>query len=241
MTALKEKKRPDVPLGDGPRRLGVPVQVNLLPPEVSAARGLRRIKVWLGIALVVVVVLIGAGYALAVVSHGLAVVRLADAQSETTRLRAEEATYAEVPRVLGEISDVRKAREVAMSTEVRWKPYVDAVTAVLPMGVSLDSYTVLAPSPSDVLPGRVDPLAGNAIGSITFSARSISVPDAAALIDALESVPGFADARVPSTTFVEGQEGADGYWQVTGSVQLTDDVFAHRFVTTAEPTDTQEQ
>ena len=45
-------------------QLGAPSlpQVNLLPPEIKAARNLSRIKGWLGVALLMTLVLAALGY-----------------------------------------------------------------------------------------------------------------------------------------------------------------------------------
>ena len=103
MTALADpprtKKGPQTVLG------GLP-QVNLLPPEVRAARGLRNLKRWLAMALVLVLVLCAAVFALAKFTKMAADDDLASAQSETQRLQKEQQKYAEVPRVLSALQNV---------------------------------------------------------------------------------------------------------------------------------------
>jgi Tfp pilus assembly protein PilN len=212
---------------------GLP-QVNLLPPEVRAARSLGVLKRWLAIALVLVLALIGLGYGAAYLATQSAEDELAEAQAETTRLQSEEAKYAEVPQVLGAIDSTETARLLGMSSEIRWKTYLDAVTAVLPGGVSIDQFTMTGPA-LDAAAAPItatDPLQQPSIGSISFQGQSRTVPDTAAWVDALASVPGFVDPWVSSVSVTE-EDGAV-YYSVTSTVQLTDQTLANRFVPTEE-------
>lgn len=224
--AQKGQKAPSAPAR--PR-----MQVNLLPPEVTAARTLRRVKVWLLVAVGVVVAGLVLLLLLALQTERIAQDRLAQAQERTVALQREAARYAEVPQVLGQIEDVEQARDVGMSTEVRWRTQVDALTAVLPSTMSLENYSLVAPAPQDALPSPADALQRPAVASIAFDARSLTVPDTAALMDALEAVPGFQDVRVTTVGRTAGENGTV-YYQVAGSVQLTDRTFAHRFTETEE-------
>jgi Tfp pilus assembly protein PilN len=212
---------------------GLP-QVNLLPPEVRAARSLGVLKRWLAIALVLVLALVGLGYGAAYLATQSAEDELAEAQAETTRLQSEEAKYAEVPQVLGAIDSTEVARLLGMSSEIQWKTYLDAVTAVLPVGVSIDQFTMTGPA-LDAAASPVtatDPLQRPSIGSISFQGRSRAVPDTSAWLDALASVPGFADPWVSSVSVTE--EDGSVYYSVTSTVQLTEQTLANRFVPTEE-------
>lgn len=232
MTALEERSpAQQAPKTKGKAASAVPevMQVNLLPPEVTAARTLQRVKLWLLAAVGLVLVALLAVFAMALLAERGAEDRLATAQDRTAQLQREAAQYAEVPRVLGEIADVEEAREIGMSTEIRWQPYVDAIAAVLPSTMSVASYTVNGPAPQDALPSPGDALQRPSVGSIAFDALSRTVPDTAQLMDDLEAVPGFQDVRVTSVGLVDGDDGSALY-QVAGSVQLTDATFERRFV-----------
>ena len=76
--------------------------------------------------------------------------------------------------------------------------------------------------------GRGDPLQDPSIGQILFTGRSSTTPDTAAWIDALNSVPGFADAWTSAITGT-GDEESGIHDTVASSVQLTDAAFSHRF------------
>lgn len=207
-------------------------QVNLLPPEVRAARTLRVVKRWLGISLVFVVVLLAGVFGLSLLRLGIAETELAAAQADTATLQNEEKKYAEVPAVLTALEAAETVRELGMSTEVSWKPYLDAVTAVLPAEVSLKTITYTGATPETPAATPASPLLKPSVGVLQFSGRSLTLPDTAAMIDALNSVPGFSDAWVTAAAITE----ADGtvFYEVESSVQVTDVAYAHRFVVTDE-------
>ena len=202
-------------------------QVNLLPPEVRAARGLVHTKRWLAIALGVVVILIGLFYAFALLARTSAENELVQEQEATSRLQAESAKYAEVPKVLNNLDRTERARTQGTSTEIMWKTYLDAITAVLPANVSIDAFAVSQATPWTQAQPNQDPLSPASVGTITFSARTTTLPDNAAWLDALGSVPNFANATFTSAA-VTAQTG-DPYYTVSGSVQVLEGAFAHRF------------
>lgn len=217
--------------GSGPA-LGAPTspQVNLLPPEVKAARGLVNTKRWLAIGIVIVLVLIGLVYAFAVLARSAAENELATEQAQTVRLQAEVDKYAEVPLVLSNLDRTQRALALGTSTEVMWKGYLDAITAVLPAGVSIDSFAVSQVTPWTPAPPAQDLLAAPAAGMISFTARTATLPDNAAWLDALATVPNLSNPTF-SAAAVTAQD-SDPYYAVTATVQVQPGAFALRFAPT---------
>ena len=126
-------------------------QVNLLPPEIRAARGLTRVKRWLALV-VLLALLVAAGLVLlAMMAQQSADAELAVQQQETERLMSEQARYTEVPVVLGALDRARTAREVGMSTEILWRPYLNAIAATAPEGVRIENLRYQGSTPM-VLP-----------------------------------------------------------------------------------------
>jgi Tfp pilus assembly protein PilN len=205
---------------------GLP-QVNLLPQSVRAARGLRRTKRWLGVSLVATIVLCCAVYGLVLMSAAAADSDLADAQAETARLQNEQAKYAEVPQVLNALNQAKQARELGMSTDLSWSDYLNAIQGTLPPNVSIDTYLSTAATPMTASAISPDPLQPASVGQILFTARSSTVPDSAAWIDALDSIPGLAGATTSTVASSEDEGGV--YYAVTVSVQITDKAYSHRF------------
>lgn len=214
--------------------LGAPAlpQVNLLPPEVTAARGLARIKRWL--VLVVLVALLAAVgiVALAMMAEQDANTELDREEQRTLDLRAEQAQYAEVPLVLDALRQAETARRIAMSTEVYWRPYFEAIAATAPEGVSIENVQLDSATPMQLHPPSADVLAGPAIGTITFTAQSETMPDLEAWVIALQGIPGFADPWF-SQALVGETDGVVAY-TVHATVQVTELALAERFDAVAE-------
>lgn len=236
--------------------LGAPAlpQVNLLPPEIHAARSLGRTKRWLGIGVLAVVGAIAVAYMWATFEDRNAKQELADAQRETEQLLTEQRSYAEVLDILAERNRVIVARGLSTSTEVLWSPYLDAIAEVSPDTVSITSLDYTGATPDTAAAGPADPLQGPSIGTLTFEARAATVPDMADWLDALEAVPGFADPwyTVAEHEAEEGEAevlwtelGAVGigddvqdvtFYAITFTVQVTEDALSRRWETT-EPTE----
>lgn len=202
-------------------------QVDLMPPEVRSGRKLKQTKRLLALVLAGVLVISLLGYAGALFSASAASADLTNVQQETARLTAEQAKYADVPRVLGDISQVETARRLGTSTEILWTPYVNAIRAVTPAGVSIDTLTVTAADPLHQTPAATNVLAAPSIGSIQFVAKSLTVINTSDWLDALDSVPGFGDAWFSSETVTE--TAGVTYYQVTATVQLREAALANRF------------
>ncbi|PVU81098.1 fimbrial assembly protein [Cellulomonas sp. WB94] len=225
MTAVMDRSKPK---NAGPTLIGVSLpQVNLLPPEVRAKRGLKVLKRWLGVSLLATLVLCVLAYGVSLMSAAAAQSDLVTAQDETARLQKEQQQYAEVPLVLNALANAKAARTLGMSTEVQWKNYLDAITAVMPAGVSLETITVTGATPmtAAAAPGSV--LQSASVGQIQFSGRIDTLPDTAAWIDALNAVPGFSDAWVSTTAI--GETNKVVYYTVNSTVQVTDVAYAKRF------------
>jgi len=203
-------------------------QVNLLPPGVRAKAALSRLKRVLVLVLVGVAALLALGYALAQMRLSAAQSELSDAQAETARLTQQQSQYSEAPRVLGEVNRLQQARTQGFSTEVLWTPYLGAIAAVMPPGVVLTSIQMTGATPMQAPPGPADVLQGPSVGQLAFTGRSATLIDTAGWIDALNSVPGFADAWVSNATVAADDDGVP-YYEITSTVQVTDLAYSGRF------------
>ena len=204
-------------------------QVNLLPPEVRSRRALGRTKARLALSLIVVFLLLVLAFVYATFTRSQASGHLADQQAEIARLLSEQAKYAEVPQVKGEIAREQTARTLGTSTEVMWKDYVLAIQAVTPEGVSLVDLNTNMPTPIAAVTGAEDPLMDLSVGYISFTGRADTLPDVSAWISALDSIPGFGDATVTTAAFTDDQ-GTTAY-TVSSTVQVNEVAFALRFAT----------
>lgn len=215
-------------------------QVNLLPPEIRAARALQPVKRWVAITLVVTLVVVAGAFLLGTLERSNARSALETANEETEVLLAEQRQYAEVPIVVGALDKTIRAQQVTMATEVIWSDYLGAIEAVLPEDVSIDTLAV-----NVVAPSTQAALETPALARITFTTRSLAPPDVAEWMRQIESVPGLADARVVSVDVqgdqsavardeedAEDDEAADDesrYYVASTTVLITTDALANRF------------
>lgn len=212
----------------GKGALGAPLlpQVDLLPSEIRAGRGFARTKRVL--AGVVALSLLGAGglYLFVQDRNTTADEHLATAQDTAAKLSREKAQYAEATAVLSAIDQTATARALGMATEISWRPYLDAITAVLPEDVTITMFEVVNGSPVTPIIAGVDPLSPAGVGSVVFVAHSPSLPKAADWLDALESIPGFSDATLQESR-VDALD-ADPFYEVTSTVQVGMEALAGR-------------
>lgn len=218
-------------------KLGLPdrPQVNLLPPEITTGRQVAVVKrrmVWVIVATLLVCLLAFAGAFFVRVD---AEQRHQDALAEADNLTALKRQYSPVVLVIKQIELIRKSREFVLANEVDWASYVYAIAAVLPEGVTIDTISVAAIGPGAELVPGVDELTQDAIGVISFSATSPTLPDASAWIDTLEAIPGLADANLQSAELQD--EDGNVTYQITATVQVTEAALAHRTFPDEAPTD----
>ena len=204
-------------------------RVDLLPPEIRAARHLRRVQQGLGAGVVVVLLLVSGATALAESSASTARDELAAAQARTAALQAEQAQYAEVTQVLSQLEEVESARARAMAGDVLWASYLDEISGRAPAGVWLQQLGV-ALQPTAVAGGvpaeAADPLADPAIATITVVGSGGSYEDVAAWLDGLTAVPGLSDARYSIATRAGTEERP--VVEFSSTVGVVPDALSHR-------------
>ena len=219
---------PDTELQHGVVSYTLP-RVNLLPPEIHEARKLRRTQLALGGCVAAVVAALGVGYVLAVSSAETAKEELAAEQARTSVLQAEQAKYAEVPRVLAQVDRAKAAQEKAMATDVLWYRYLNDLAASYPQEVWIDTLTAtVAGSTDSAAPTQGNnPLATPGIGTVTFTGKALTHSDVASWLDVLDSTEGFADSAYSSSarTNIAGQDVVE----FTSDVVVTGDALSHRF------------
>lgn len=209
--------------------IGAPAlpQVNLLPPEIRSRRALGRVKVRLGIALLCVVLLAAVGFVYALKSEADTARVLEQKRADVLQLQSDQAKYAEVPRIKKEIASTVEARDAAMSTEVLWVDYVQAIQAVTPPEVRIFEMSTLMPGPLTPETTSSSPLDGPSIGSVSFTGTAEVLPDLATWIDALNQVPGLQDATY-TTAELRDEEAVVAY-TIAVTVQVTSDAYSGRF------------
>jgi hypothetical protein len=207
--------------------------VNLLPPEIVEGRRVARLKR----VLVGVVVLVVAGCAGTVVWAQAGVEsaqeELDTAQTRAVALHAEQARYADVPRITGLIDTATTARQTAMSQDVLWYGFLSDLSLTTPKGVSLLSLEVALDDTSGPSTAPADVLTPTGIGHVTFSGKADHFPDVAGWLDAVGSVHGLDGSTLQTATrgdISSGTGNADGGpVTFTSTVQVTSKALTHRY------------
>ncbi len=201
----------------------VPVpQVNLLPPEVGDARKADAAKRWAVVAVVVAVVLVAVGWGVVQMGQSAATDKLNQAQSETAQLRNEQQKYAEVPQIQAQQDALRATRDTAFATNVDWATYIGGTLGVLPQGSSLEK---IVGTLSSSITGPVAPIDGldqPGVGQVTITTRSLTVPDAGALIAAINSIKGLTEARVTAVELISDSD-VGLFYRTTLTAQVNED------------------
>lgn len=203
-------------------------QVNLLPPEVRAARGLAKTKMILlgliGLTLVACAGLFGKG----MLDEQAAADELAEAKAETDRLMAEQATYAEVPLVLSELDRAESSRVLAMATEILWKPYLEWIEATTPEGARLETMHVQGATTWTGLFGPTDVLSTEAAATISITGQTATFQDIYTWERGLNEIPGVVDVVMHQSTLADGANML--VYNVTGTIRLSEDALSGRFL-----------
>ena len=206
-------------------------QVNLLPPHVRDKRKLAVVRVWLGLALLIVALLTILAAVATSWEKQSAASQLADIQAKNDVLLHDQAKYAEAPKALRALKARESARAVAMSTEALWSPYLAAISAKTPVGASIDSLTV---SQDTAWSGSNNQATGplgtpGTVGLVSLNGRAVTLDDVSSWQDGLNALPGVVDVEVSSIQVSD--DNGFVYYAVSATFRLTPEVFANQFVT----------
>ncbi len=202
---------------------GVP-RADLLPPEVKTGRKGKSLRQALAFAVVVAVIVVGAGVAWATIEAGQSQQQLEAEQARTDDLLTRQLAFAPARQMQSQVDGVKAARIVGMSTEVDWKAYLTEVKGKLPADVSINTVTLDSASPLLPYAASTVPLQGPRIATVNLLLTSPKLPTVPAWLESLSTLPGYADATPGSVTLVEG-----GSYQVSLTMHVNEEVFTHRF------------
>jgi hypothetical protein len=211
------------------------ITANLLPPEVLNARRLKVIRKMIIAALIAVVVLGGAGYAYAFFQQRSAQSQLSAEQANTSRLQAAQSKYASVVALTGTIAQIKGELATVMTGDVDATNLVNAVVSRQPAGGTITQLQLsLAAGSSQGSAASagsgasaLDNSGQAQIGSISLTGTARAMPDVAAFVNALGTVPGIVGVY-PTSQQVNGSAV-----QYTIQLALTDKLLTHRYDNTA--------
>jgi len=197
---------------------GVP-RADLLPPEIKQDKvaGRQRSNLIAGLVLVVFLVVVAYG-----ISTFLAIganASLEAAQKRSSDLLAEQAEYSEVRELQAQLSAAQASLLVASAPEVDWSPFLADFYATLPAGSIIKNVTVTPPGTVAV----TSPLYDGGIVEIVAEVTMPTVPDNAAWMGRLQTLPGFTDW---SPTTIADDNAA---FKVTVTIHLGQDALWARY------------
>ena len=198
-------------------------RIDLLPPEIKAAKQAGKSRRLLGTLVILVLVLCGGGYAFATSLAIQSQDRLVAEQARTEQLLQEQLQYAEARAAANQLAAAEDARLVASSTEILWREYLAAIQSTLPEGVVITAYTVDSISAYEVAPELTVPLQQARVATLSLTASSPGLVQIDQWLVALRALRGHADSTVTAITLQEGVYTAN----VTLNVNA--DAFEKRF------------
>ena len=202
-------------------------RVNLLPPEIGQAAAFKRTQLGSGLALGAVVLLLGAGFGLAVMDANRAADELATEQATTQQLTTEKGKYARVTEVHNEVEAVRGARQIAMTTDVLWSRQLDQIVTELPADMALKSLTVAFDADGGTA-AATNPLNDpNTVGAISIEAYGPNHITTAAWLEAAAKHPGFANPYYSSSTYTD--ENGLVRTLASSNVRFTPEIYSGRY------------
>lgn len=202
-------------------------RINLLPPEVTEQANTRSLRKKLIIATAGVLVIVVFGIGGAFWHAALSTIKLANAQSHTAELLAEQTKYVTVRTVQTQVDTALAARAVGGWTEVDWKAYLQGVRAVLPADVAVSAVTIDSTSPFAAFAQPTAPLQDARVATLSVTVVSPGLPTVPQWLDAMQTLPGFADAIPGSIT-----QKDDGSYTVLVTMHINADAFTGRFTDT---------
>lgn len=203
--------------------IGGPPRAELLPPEFAAEARLRTQRRGMVAVAILSVVVVGLVYGYVTLRSTVTAQLLASANAETTSLLSQQAEYALVGIVNGQIQTIEVAKLVGTSTEIEWKSYLALVQASLPAGTIIDTVSAETAYPGTGATTSTSPLGFTSIAEIAFSASTSTLPDVSSWIENLSKLPGYAGNSAGSIT---GED--DGTYRVTMILYINEDALSDR-------------
>ncbi len=207
-------------------------RVNLLPPEIGAARRLRKVQIGLGAGVGASVLVVGA---LVLVAAG----QVSDAQdgldaskARGTSLQAQTNKYAEVPAVYAAVDAKEAQLSEAMGKEIRWSYFLNDLSLLTPSKVwltslavveNVDPVAVAAPAVAGA-PATIGPAA---IGTVTFVGKGGDHNDVAAWLRALAGEKGLTKPYF--TRSVQENIGTVGSVTFDSQADITEEALSGRY------------
>jgi type IV pilus assembly protein PilM len=212
---------------------GVGTVINLQPRARQSASAVRRAKIAPGAvaAVAAFAVALGGLTYMSQQSVSNAKSKRTAVQNEAAALRSKLAQLAPVIERQNQINMLQGNIKTLLATDVAWQKMINRITAELPPGISLTSFSAAATPPVAIAPAprpaaTDEPTGGSTetttptpttvappptiTGTITFQGKAPDYPTLARWIDAMGKVPEIDDIYVTTAQEVAATEGTAG-------------------------------
>jgi Tfp pilus assembly protein PilN len=179
------------------------VSADLLPVEVFVSRRTRRIGRYAGFALVIVTVLLALWY-------GLEILRTTAAETDRDAtlgtvqdLKRKQARYDELVKTQATAKAINAQLVALMSNDMLWSTLTRSMVAAAPDDVKIGAISAAVPAAganAAVAKSLIGPPTVKLIGSLTVNGVGDDKEVIALYVDALDTVPGLANAFLTSAT-----------------------------------------
>ncbi len=204
-------------------------RVNLLPPEIEQERRFRKVQSGLGAGVAVALLAVGGLTVLASMAVSDAQTDLDESTTRGSQLQAQQAEFADVPLVYGQVEAAQAQLSEAMGKEVRWSYFLNDLSLKTPSRVWLEKVTVTQNLDAAAVTPVQDPgtYLSSGIGSIGFEGKGLTHNAVAAWLDALAKQKGLTQPYFTnSAKELIGEQTAVGF---TSQATITEDALSGRF------------
>jgi Tfp pilus assembly protein PilN len=185
------------------------ISADLLPMEVFVSRRTRRIGRYAGFALVMVTVLLALWY-------GMEILRTTAAEGDRDAtldsvqgIKRQQAKFDELVKTQAQAKAINAQLNALMANDTQWAQLTTSMIAVVPDDVDLTGITASVPAvdANDTRAANIiGPPSVKVIGSLTINGVGPRKDVIALYVDALDTVPGLANAFLTSAAL-----GEDGF------------------------------
>lgn len=184
------------------------ISADLLPMEVFVSRRTRRIGRYAGFALVVVTVLLALWYGLEILRTASAETDRDDTLSTVQNLKRQQSRYDELVKTQNQAKAINAQLASLMSNDMLWSQLTRSMVKVAPDDVSIAGISAAVPAAGvDGAQAKniIGPPTVKIIGTLTVNGLGPDKEVIALYVDALDTVPGLANAFLTSAT--QGDKG----------------------------------
>jgi hypothetical protein len=208
------------------------ISADLLPMEVFVSRRTRRIGRYATFALVLVTILLA-------LWQGLEILRTTAAEAERDErldtvqtLKRQQAKFDELVKTQVQVKAINAQLVALMSNDMLWSQLTSTMVSVAPDDVAVRGITAAVPAAGVAATNTknlIGPPTVKIIGSLTVNGVGPRKDIIALYVDALDTVPGLANAFL--TSAAQGESGVE--FSVT--VDITSAALDNRYKASASP------